>query len=254
MESSKVKFLKIGIIVSVVAALLLNVSFGKNNITKQQIRDKFFIDITQMQSKQELPVEMFQQYQSIQFQQSTEEEISKTLSILPDALEKYPSNILKNTLGNITLFKTLIVDSIGFAGTYGNQQIFISTLNPEYVEATLHHELSTLLILKYPFKQTDWINSSSSSIPYQLSFEPSSLDYTAITNETLFQEGYLSHYSTQDPENDLNMYAETIFSNPEGMSQLVATYPKIKERYQIVKAFYLSIDTGFKPVFDRIDQ
>ena len=189
MESSKVKFLKTGIIIRAVAALLLNVSFGKNNITKQQIKDRFLIDVKQMQSKQELPVEMFQQYQSIQFQQSTEEEISNALGFLPATLEKYPPHVLKNTLNNITLFNTLLVDAIGFAGTYGNQQIFISTLNPEYIEATLHHEMSTLLALKYPFKQTDWINSSSSNIPYQLSFEHSTLDYTSITSEVLFQEG-----------------------------------------------------------------
>lgn len=251
--SSKVVLIKFVTPVVLLVVLLFNFVFANSPVTKDSIKTVYGIDILQAQTENELPAVMFQQYSSVKLRPSSEEKLEESLILLPGILDKYPKTVLDETLRRIWFYDDLLVDGVDFAGTYGENEVFISISDLQSIGLTIHHEISTLLLMKYPFDITGWVNSSSEKVPYQLSFESSTKDYSLLGNEELFTEGYLSQYSTKDPENDFNMYAETIFSNPEVMEKLVNTYPKIKERYEHVKKFYLSIDSEFQPVFSKID-
>ena len=48
-------------------------------------------------------------------------------------------------------------------------------------------------------------------------------------------------------ENDFNVYAETLFTEPEKLKKLKATYPNVKIKLEKLKEFYREL--GFKGKF-----
>lgn len=233
--------------------------FNKATIEAKQYQtaQQLGIDVTLMESVADLPKDMRLQYKAIELSPAELSDLTHGIKVLPAILSKYPVNILQETLNHIYIFKELLVDDIYFAGTYHDNTIYIQSDTSQQMAATVHHELSTLFAKLYSFPITEWMNSSSEIMPYKLSFEAteqiSKSDDSLVGTVKLFQEGYLSAYSTMDPENDLNLYAQTIFTTPDVMATLIQRYPKISTRYEIVKQFYLDIDPGFKPVFDNVD-
>ena len=68
-------------------------------------------------------------------------------------------------------------------------------------------------------------------------------------DENLYREGFLAAYGRSTLENDFNLYAEMAFTRPEHLQNLVAKYPKIRNKFKLMKAFYLGISKNFSLVF-----
>ena len=63
------------------------------------------------------------------------------------------------------------------------------------------------------------------------------------------EQGLVSSYGKANAENDINTYAELIFTDPEKIQTYIRTYPIIKKKYILLKAFYLSISPHFGNFF-----
>jgi hypothetical protein len=72
-------------------------------------------------------------------------------------------------------------------------------------------------------------------------------------DEASLNEGLVSRYGKVNAENDINTYAELVFTQPEAIKNFIKKYPLMMNKYQILKQFYLSISPEFETVFNQID-
>jgi hypothetical protein len=73
-------------------------------------------------------------------------------------------------------------------------------------------------------------------------------------NEADLKEGLVSRYGKVNAENDINTYAELVFTQPEEMKVFINKYPVVMKKYEMLKKFYLSISPEFEAVFRLIDK
>lgn len=127
------------------------------------------------------------------------------------------------------------------------------------IKRTFHHELSSLLMEYHNFNENLWRAAHGDNFEYEKDKDPfyewmylhGHVD--PVDEDELLDRGLLRQYAETGVENDFNIYASEIFTNPRKMKKLIKEYPIIKSKYEVFKAFYLSIDSGFAPVFKKID-
>ena len=111
----------------------------------------------------------------------------------------------------------------------------------------------------YDFNDFLWLDAIGENFHYAIEENPIYLwmelhGHTEPSNELLLlNRGLLNSYSDSGVENDFNSYAEVVFTNPKKMKRLIAEYPIVKRKYKVFKDFYMNIDQGFAPVFNKID-
>lgn len=200
-------------------------------------------------------------------------DLSRSFKWVYNSLKKYPPDILLANIHNIYLLDELTVRGSKSDGTYdtAKKSIYIRNtfqingLNHQkiyYLTSTLNHEISSILMQKYHFKNELWRQAMGPHFLYENDKDPTyewmfvhgyidSSEYS--DKESLLQRGLLRQYAETGLENDFNTYAELIFTDPARMKHLIHNYPVIAKKYQVFKQFYLSIDPGFAPVFEVID-
>lgn len=188
---------------------------------------------------------------------------AKVFRSLSDSIILYPKSIFSRNIEKIYILDKLFIGGTNVSGTYdySNKNIYIATnqRSNKIVEKTLHHEFSSILINKYTLSEKQWRNAARKNFQYEQDKDPfyawlySIGEVDHIDQETLLNRGLLRQYAETGVENDFNIYAEYVFSYPSKMKKLISEYPIIKRKYEVFKDFYLSIDEGFQPVFDRID-
>jgi hypothetical protein len=130
--------------------------------------------------------------------------------------------------------------------------------SPVFLEQTFHHEFSSILIQSFDFPAFDWLALNPEGFnyiinPVKIDAYMNSIDsYEA--NEADLKEGLVSRYGKVNAENDINTYAELVFTQPEEMKLFINKYPVVMKKYQMLKKFYLSISPEFEAVFRLIDK
>ncbi|PCJ15449.1 MAG: hypothetical protein COB04_13240 [Gammaproteobacteria bacterium] len=147
-------------------------------------------------------------------------------------------------------------------GLYSNQNIYVfyEQSNEKnkaiYLKQTFHHEFSSILIQAYGFPAFDWLKLNNPDFDYLINPRKIHEYLRSISvyeaSEAQLKQGLVSSYGKSNAENDINTYVEMIFTEPKKMSKLINTYPIIHAKYDMIKAFYLSISSGFEPVFSAI--
>ena len=139
--------------------------------------------------------------------------------------------------------------------TYGNG----NRVSKSRIKRTFHHELSSLLMEYYNFDNKLWRAAHGEGFQYEIDKDPFYMwmylhgHTDPIDKETLYKRGLLRQYAETGVENDFNIYASIIFTNPRKMKRLIKEYPIIQRKYEVFREFYLSIDPGFSPVFEKIE-
>jgi hypothetical protein len=67
----------------------------------------------------------------------------------------------------------------------------------------------------------------------------------------LCAKGFLTQYSMSGLENDINTFAQNIFSPSENFWQFVDIYPRINKKANLLIAFYNKIDSIFTEKYFR---
>ena len=187
------------------------------------------------------------------------------------AVEK---EIKKIPMNNMEYFKQiycledLIVNGTPYGGTYDIDQKAVylvttygdgSRASKNLIKRTFHHELSSLLMKHYNFDNKLWRAAHGENFQYEMDKDPFYQwmhlhgHTDPIDKETLYKRGLLRQYAETGVENDFNIYASVIFTNPKKMKRLIKEYTIIQRKYEVFKEFYLSIDAGFSPVFEKIE-
>ena len=125
-----------------------------------------------------------------------------------------------------------------------------------FLEQTIHHEFSSVVIKSYNFPAFDWLKLNPADFEYIIN--PSRINacmnsaksYSA--SDAQLRQGLVSSYGKANAENDINSYAELIFTEPKTMKAYIRKYPRIGPKYEMLKRFYLSASPEFSAVFNLI--
>jgi hypothetical protein len=185
------------------------------------------------------------------------------LKVVQKALLKYPPALIKKHLKNLYIGGPYQENDALITGMYEGNKIYLfynhkfGNNSSLFLEQTFHHEFSSILIQNYDFPAFEWLKLNPKDFKYiinpvKIDAYMNSIDsYEA--DEAALKEGLVSRYGKVNAENDINTYAELVFTQPEEMKMFIKKYPVVMKKYQMLKQFYLSISPEFKTVFGLID-
>jgi hypothetical protein len=194
-------------------------------------------------------------------------EISRSIVVLINALDKYPSLILERELKAVYFLKTMKFYDVGYGGTNSDDALYLtnngtaSGYTDLYLEQTFHHEFSSILYRNHPsyFRENVWYRNNPLGFIYT---DPEN-GVGAIRNNqssqdldtNLCKKGFLTEYATSGMENDLNTYAQNLFSPSPGFWEIVEQYPRIKKKVKLVVSFYNKVNPLFTMnYFKKLDK
>ena len=191
------------------------------------------------------------------------DETSRCKQILIKALRKYPVALLQRELQHIYFLHSMRFYNLDYGGTNSFDAVYLTDSGKEmgyndlYLEQTFHHEFSSILYRNYPnlLNQSAWMASNPPGFTYR---DPEN-GVGAIRNNqssqdldtALCQLGFLTQYAESGMENDLNTFAQNIFSPSPGFWELVDNYPRIATKFNLLLIFYNSISPLFTESYFR---
>jgi hypothetical protein len=192
-----------------------------------------------------------------------EAEIGRSKSIMVKALAKYPVATLGKELKAVYFLRAMTFYDVGYGGTNSNDALYLTNngiaqgYTDLYLEQTFHHEYSSILYRNHPswFNETGWTNANIPGFSYN---DPESGVGAIRNNESsqdldtgLCRKGFLTQYSLSGLENDINTFAQNIFSPSPGFWQLADQYPRIYRKIKLLIDFYHRIDPVFTEEYFR---
>ena len=177
---------------------------------------------------------------------------NRTLDIINTGLKKYPKKLLVNNLNKIYVFKKIWMQEIRCIGTVcmDSQNIFITNngYSNSYIEETIHHEFSSILIRNYVdfFDVEAWEKLNKFEYLDVAGVEALEKKLNPDYDTTSLKKGILCEYSQINMHNDINVFAEGIMCNRYFFWDAVKKYPLIRAKAKLFLAFYYKIDPEFK--------
>jgi hypothetical protein len=173
-------------------------------------------------------------------------------SWVKDFEKTYARDGLDRWLKKIVLLESFSMSGRSFQATYDSVHLVIwSVCKPKYSSEfakNLHHEFSSLLLYNNEdaFNIDEWQSyNKQGSAAYLYSEDerwyaldtPISMDL----NPALYDEGFLTEYSKASVEEDINMFAEYIFTSPEQLTKISRKYTAIHKKIDHLKRFYQTL-------------
>lgn len=190
-------------------------------------------------------------------------EVDRSLVIVTKALRKYPASTLQKELRTVYFVKSLEFFGVAYGGTNSNDALYLANNGASmgftdlYLEQTFHHEYSSILYRNHTswFDEKGWTAINPSGFIYN---DPEN-GVGAIRNNASSQEldtllckkGFLTQYSQSSLENDLNTFAQNLFSPSEGFWEIADKYPAIRRKMKLLVSFYNQIDPAFTEDYFR---
>jgi hypothetical protein len=147
----------------------------------------------------------------------------------------------------------LRMDDESAGGTAGPTWIILvapSDIDVQGIPAVVHHELSSFVLRADVATRPQWAQ-----------FAPADWTFVEAPGNALQREhdpappletGFLSAYGATNVENDFNVYAETMFTEPANLAQLARQHPLIRRKLDFVRAAYVAIDPRLADRFRRM--
>lgn len=190
-------------------------------------------------------------------------EINRSKSIIVKALKKYPLSLLQKNLSAVYFLRQMEFYGVGYGGTNTPGSLYLTNDGASmgytdlYLEQTFHHEYSSILFRNYTsyFNEEGWKNANLPGFIYNdpedgvgaIRNNLSSQDLDTV----LCEKGFLTQYSQSGMENDINTFAQNLFSPSEGFWKLVDRYPLINKKVKLLIGFYSKIDPAFTEEYFR---
>jgi hypothetical protein len=189
-------------------------------------------------------------------------ELSRYARVLAAELQKYPADVISANLEHIYLIGKLRLFGADYGGTSLGKSIFLTSgsrargYDAYYLESLFHHEFSSVLLRHHSFPELRWKALNPAGFTYT---DDDADVLQAIArgelsgNAVLYEQGFIAEYGHTTLENDFNLYAETVFVDPDRMQALINEHRAIREKYYLLKEFYLNVSPNFQDVFGRIE-
>ena len=190
-------------------------------------------------------------------------EINRSKQVTFSALTKYPSELLRLNLEAVYWLKKMSFYDVGYGGTNSNSALYLTNdgeqmgYSNNYLEQTFHHEFSSILFRNYRsfFDSSSWKLANYHDFIYN---DPED-GVGAIRNNSssqdldtmLCREGMLTQYALSSLENDLNTFAQNLFSPSPGFWKIVDQYPRVRRKALLLIEFYARINPVFTEEYFR---
>jgi hypothetical protein len=172
--------------------------------------------------------------------------VSAALEGIDSALNKYPTGFVAKLVSDVFVCGVLHAASARAAGTLGDGWILIAApedRDPDDVErmagATFHHELSSV-VLKKTAALDRWREFWPSGRAQEYGYDK--VVRLGQGDDPDPSGGFVSAYGMTNPENDFNMYAEKMFTEPKVMARLASQYQLVRTKLQFVIDRYVEVD------------
>jgi hypothetical protein len=190
-------------------------------------------------------------------------EIGRSKLVMANALKKYPAVLLQKNLKAVYFLKDMKFYNVGYGGTNSTDALYLtndgiaSGYTNLYLEQTFHHEFSSILYRNFPsyMDNAAWKAANVNNFDYN---DPEAGVGAIRNNEssqdldtTLCAKGFLTQYSLSGMENDINTFAQNMFSPSENFWLYADRYPRINKKVKLLIAFYNKIDPIFTEAYFR---
>lgn len=190
-------------------------------------------------------------------------EIARSKQSVANALQKYPGALLRKELKAVHFLRSMKFYDIEYGGTNSSDALYLTNDGTDkgytdlYLEQTFHHEFSSILFRNYVyfFDSSSWRKANLPGFDYN---DPEN-GVGAIRNNqssqdidtALCEKGFLTQYSMSGIENDMNTFAQNLFSPSPGFWDIADHYPRINEKLNILISFYNKLDPKFTEQYFR---
>jgi len=188
-------------------------------------------------------------------------ERQRMIDILDRAFDKYPDNVLKNNLDRVYALKSLKFYDVPFGGTNARNTVYVTDNAPNpnftdsFIEGVFHHEFSSVLLHSFPFyfNEQAWKNINPPDFSYGDGGVNAILSGEASLNfdPSLFENGFLSKYSESALEEDVNVFAQNLFTGGTNFWTIVDQNPRIRTKATMLISFYHRIEPTFTEDYFR---
>lgn len=232
-----------------------------------QVQQQYGVSVEKLTDAGQLPVSIGYKIKNgaavVKLTPPTEAQFYQYTKIVNTALKKYPATLIRKHLKEIRIGGQYRENDGIITGMYEGDTLFLFFNHKDgdnsdlFLEQTIHHEFSSVLIKLFDFPAFDWLKLNSENFDYIINPAEINAYMNAIqsysANETQLNQGLVSSYGKANAENDINCYVELIFTQPKTMRTYIKKYPRVGLKYEMIKAFYLSISPGFSPIFKLIE-
>lgn len=238
----------------------------QSNAIRTRIAEQYGVSVEEIKDVSQLAsntlIKIKQGIVTVKLAPPSKEQYGKYVGIIKTALEKYPVSVVKKHLKKIYIGGPFSENGGVIAGMYEKDKLFLF-YNPVdgytsdiFLEQTIHHEFSSILILGYDFPAFDWLDLNPEGFEYIINLSKINDYMNSISSysasETQLRQGLVSSYGQANAENDINSYVELIFTQPEKMRAYIEKYPLVGPKFEMIKKFYLSISPEFDVIFSKI--
>ena len=191
----------------------------------------------------------------ITFNRAEHDLIKKVDTPLYTFFHSFNKLMLNKYLKKIYLVKDLKLRNTDVGGLSDGSIIYVCLDNFNSLETAvylnvLHHEFSSAIFRRLdPEKKFLWRSITGKYISNKEFFKKCLEDISFAKSSTMqdLENGILRNYSLTNAENDFNVFAETLFVDPDKIKTLSIKYQKIKDKLNLVKQSY--IDAGYMKKF-----
>ncbi|MDZ4795994.1 MAG: hypothetical protein SGI83_17065 [Bacteroidota bacterium] len=184
-------------------------------------------------------------------------EVQRCKAVMVKALYKYPVNALAKELKIVYFLKSMTFYDVGYGGTNSTDALYLTNSGVSagytnlYLEQTFHHEYSSILYRNHPtfLNEEEWKKTNIAGFDYN---DPENGVGAIRNNESsqdldtlLCKKGFLTQYSLSGLENDINTFAQNMFSPSENFWKIVDQYPRIKAKVKLLADFYNKVNPVF---------
>ena len=160
------------------------------------------------------------------------------LDEIENAITKYPSSLIKNSLNKINIVSTVFVRGALSSGVAYKRNLYLSA-HYSNLEKAFHSLFATILLAKFPFysDSSRWLTISSGQASKQ-----ETRNVGALLNRKnisfMNDNGYLSAESSTNWRIDFSTYAENLFAGGKQFWSIADANPKVKQKAMLIIKFY----------------
>lgn len=188
-------------------------------------------------------------------------ERQRFITIMNRTFAKYPDKVIRENLDRLYGLRSMKFYGVAFGGTNLRNTVFIcdDETNPsftdEYIEGVFHHEFSSVLKRTYPkFLDTEaWETANSPAFIYSNGgvYAIMNGEASMALDPEYYDKGLLTKYSQASLEEDINVFAQNLFTGSQEFWEIVDNNVRIRRKAQMLIHFYQKIDSKFSESYFR---
>ena len=176
----------------------------------------------------------------------------RSRTLVARALAKYPAAVLHAHLHRVYVVGRLAYSGVPTGGTNSRNSVYLANsgkASDAVLEGIFHAEFSSILLRNLPlnFDANLWQEINPSDFHYLGSGVQAIKQQRASQqlDEDLQKAGFLHAYAQASLEEDFNSIAARLLMGDAALWRAVAQFPKVKEKTEMVMAFYGRLDAQF---------